>query len=110
MQSKHCFSIGIKNALKVILYFFFLLKRDEALGKTIFIVFTLSMSILTLFATIWFEFKPTIDIIFATGTELYNSPLARISPYFPGVVAGALYSKYKNNPGEVLVSRFDTLC
>jgi hypothetical protein len=90
--------------------FFFLLKRDETLGKTIFIVFTLSMSILTLFATIWFEFKPTIDIIFATGTELYNSPLARISPYFPGVVAGALYSKYKNNPGEVLVSRFDTLC
>jgi hypothetical protein len=55
------------------------------------------------------NFVPSFDVVFATANEFYINSFARISPYFPGVAGGWLYTIYNGKSPMSMVKIFEIM-
>jgi hypothetical protein len=53
------------------------------------------MFILGCILTVKYQFLPSFDVLWRTGTELYIAPWMRITPYCVGVICGWTLKKYR---------------
>lgn len=71
------------------------ISRNRNLGVKTFSVFSIAMFLLGGVLTFKFQFLPSFDVLWRTGTELYIAPWMRITPYCVGVVCGWYLNKYR---------------
>jgi hypothetical protein len=66
-----------------------------------------STFLINLHLTMKYQFLPSFDVLWGTGTELYIAPWVRISPYCVGVVCGWFLNKNRATfqVSEVSLSR-----